>query len=469
VELTALAVDKKVSSRETKPKSGAKMNEPLKGNRHISQPTMPPPSSLVRLVAASVVGTAIEFYDFFLFATAAALVFNKDFFPTSNPLTGIFLAFLTYAVGFLVRPIGGMVFGHIGDRHGRRLALVLTLSLGGTATFCMGLLPTFFQVGVLAPVLLTLLRLIQGFALGGEWGGAVLLVAEHCPAQHRGFWTSLPQTGGPLGNLLSTAILALFSMIMSNEAFLAWGWRVPFLLSAILVFVGLYVRIQVEESPLFVATRARDRVQKHEIPVMEVFRRYKRSMLMAMLVRIGENTSFYMFTTFLVVYATQILKAERALVLNAITIGSVFQVLGFVAAGALSDRIGRRPTTLLGAVGIAVWIFFFYELIGKAIPALFTMVLIVGLMCHALIAGGSAALFGEIFATRVRYSGASIGYQLGSVLGGAVAPLIAVRLLEIYKSVVPVAIYVAFAAMLTIVGVLMAPETRGRNLEEVDR
>jgi metabolite-proton symporter len=426
------------------------------------------PSSLIRLVAASVVGTAIEFYDFFLYATAAALVFNKDFFPTSNPLTGVFLAFLTYSVGFLARPLGGIVFGHIGDKHGRRFALVLTLSLMGAATFCMGLLPTFFQVGVLAPVLLTLLRFIQGFAVGGEWGGAVLLVAEHCPAQHRGFWTSLPQTGGPLGNLLSTAILVLFSVIMSNGAFLGWGWRIPFLLSAILVFVGLYVRLQVEESPLFIAMRARDRVQKHKIPVLEVFRRYKRSMLIAMLVRIGENTSFYILTTFLVVYATQILKTERALVLNAITIGSVFQVLGFVAAGTLSDRIGRRPTTLLGAVGIAVWIFFFYGLIGQANPVLFTMVLIVGLLCHALIAGGSAALFAEIFDTRVRYSGASIGYQLGSVLGGAFAPLIAVRLLEIYKSVIPVAIYVAFAAMLTIIGVLMAPETRQRNLEKVD-
>jgi MFS family permease len=427
------------------------------------------PSSLIRLVAASVVGTAIEFYDFFLYATAAALVFNKDFFPTSNPLTGTFLAFLTYSVGFLARPLGGIFFGHIGDKHGRRFALVLTLSLMGAATFCMGLLPTFFQIGVLAPVLLTLLRFIQGFAVGGEWGGAVLLVAEHCPAQHRGFWTSLPQTGGPLGNLLSTAILVLFSVIMSNGAFLGWGWRIPFLLSAILVFVGLYVRLQVEESPLFIAIRARDRVQKHKIPVIEAFRRYKRSMLIAMLVRIGENTGFFMFTTFLVVYATQILKTERALVLNAITIGSVFQVLGFVAAGALSDRIGRRPTTLLGAVGIAVWIFFFYGLIGKAAPLLFTTVLIVGLLCHALIAGGSAALFAEIFDTRVRYSGASIGYQLGSVLGGAFAPLIAVRLLEIYKSVIPVAIYVAFAAMLTTIGVLMAPETRERNLEKVDR
>ena len=427
------------------------------------------PSSLIRLVAASVVGTAIEFYDFFLYATAAALVFNKDFFPTSNPLTGIFLAFLTYSVGFLARPLGGIFFGHIGDKHGRRFALVLTLSLMGAATFCMGLLPTFFQIGVLAPVLLTLLRFIQGFAVGGEWGGAVLLVAEHCPAQHRGFWTSLPQTGGPLGNLLSTAILVLFSVIMSNGAFLGWGWRIPFLLSAILVFVGLYVRLQVEESPLFIAMRARVRVQKHKIPVIEAFRRYKRSMLIAMLVRIGENTGFYMFTTFLVVYATQILKTERALVLNAITIGSVFQVLGFVAAGALSDRIGRRPTTLLGAVGIAVWIFFFYGLIGKAAPVLFTTVLIVGLLCHALIAGGSAALFAEIFDTRVRYSGASIGYQLGSVLGGAFAPLIAVRLLEIYKSAIPVAIYVAFAAILTIIGVLMAPETRERNLEKVDQ
>jgi metabolite-proton symporter len=422
---------------------------------------------VIRLIAASTIGTTIEFYDFFLYANAAALVFNKTFFPSQDPLTGTLLALGTYAVGFVARPIGGMVFGHVGDQHGRRVALVGSLLLMGFATTAIGLLPTYAQVGAVAPVL----RLLQGFALGGEWGGAVLLVAEHGSPDRRGYWTSWPQTGGPLGNLLSTGVLAVLAFTMDEQAFASWGWRVPFLLSAVLVLIGWWIRRRIEESPLFVA--ARDRAEREQVapstPLVEVLRRDWRGVLIAMLARIGENAAFYMFATFLVVYLTQVLHLPRSLALNAVTVGSVAQVVGMLAFGALSDQFGRRPIAIVGAIGAGVWAFPFFTLVNQGTALAITAAVVIGLVFHAIIAGAEAAFFAELFGTRVRYSGASVGYQLGSVLGGALAPIVAVALLRSYGSTLAVSAYIAAMALLTVVGMAVARETRHRDLAQLDR
>jgi metabolite-proton symporter len=421
---------------------------------------------VTRLIAASTIGTTIEFYDFFLYANAAALVFNKTFFPSQDPLTGTLLALGSYAVGFIARPIGGMVFGHVGDCHGRRAALVASLLLMGFATIAIGLLPTYAQVGAVAPVLLTVLRLLQGFALGGEWGGAVLLVAEYGNPDRRGYWTSWPQAGGPLGNLLCTAVLAVLAFTMNEQAFASWGWRVPFLLSAVLVLIGWWIRRRVEESPLFVAARER---AAPSTPLVEVLRRDRRGVLIAMLARIGENAAFYMFTTFLVVYVTQVLNLPRSLALNAVTLASVVQVVGILGFGALSDRFGRRPIAIVGAIGAGVWAFPFFTLVNQGTALAITAAVVIGLGFHAIIVGAQAAFFAELFGTRVRYSGASVGYQLGSVLGGALAPIVAIELLRSYGSTLAVSAYIAAMALLTVVGMAVARETRHRDLAQLDR
>lgn len=419
---------------------------------------------MARLIGATVIGTTMEFYDFFLYATATALVFGRAFFPSDEPLTGVLLAFATYAIGFLARPLGGIVFGHIGDRYGRRTALVWTLGLMGFATAAVGLLPTHDTIGIAAPLLLTALRLVQGFALGGEWGGAVILVAEYGSARRRGLWSSLPQMGGPLGNLLSTAVLTLFAAVMTDAAFLGWGWRVPFLLSVVLVFIGMYLRSRVEESPLFLAARQAAEQRLVKAPVARVIRGNARAVLLATAVRTGENTTFYTLTTFLIVYVTEFLGAERTLALTAITIGSVFQALAFAVTGALGDRIGRRATTLIGSLGTGVWVFVFFALVDRQSTAWAVLAVVVGLVLHGFMVGGSSAFYTEIFRTEVRYSGASVAYQLGSVLGGALAPMIAVSLLKAYDSSVPVSIYVLCMVLVTSVAITLAPETRGRDL-----
>lgn len=425
---------------------------------------------IARLIAASTVGQTVEFYDFFLYATATALVLGPLFFPSDDPLTGVLLAFVTYAIGFGARPFGGMFFGHMGDRYGRKKALVWTLMIMGGATFLVGLLPTYAAVGVLAPILLTLLRLAQGFALGGEWGGAVLLVTEHGSQRHRGFWAAWPQMGGPLGNLLSTAVLAVLGASMPEDDFLSWGWRIPFLLSAVLVLVGLFIRNRVEESPLFIA--ARERAERREAkqvraPLLEVLRTHKRKVGIAILVRTGENAAFYMFATFLVVYATNEL-GDRELALNAVTVASVFQAVGFLAFGALSDRLGRKPVAIAGAVGIIIWSFVFFPLVDQATQLAVTAAAVVGLLLHAVLTGASTPFYAELFGTSVRYSGASLGYQIGSVLGGALAPIAGVALLQQTGSAVWVSAYIAAMALLSVIGMALSREGSRRDLLAID-
>ncbi|THA86352.1 MFS transporter [Streptomyces sp. A0592] len=429
----------------------------------------PAPSGIRRIVAASLIGTTIEWYDFFLYGSAAALVFNELFFPDSEPLVGTLLAFLTYAIGFAARPLGGLVFGHYGDRIGRKRLLVLSLLLMGGATFAMGLLPTHASVGVGAPVLLTLLRLVQGFALGGEWGGAVLLVSEHGDDENRGFWASWPQAGAPGGNLLATGVLALLAAVQSDEAFLAWGWRIPFLLSGVLVMLGLWIRISVSESPVFLEAQAKAAQRAAagvaaKPPVTEVFRTNWRGVLTAIGTRLGENISYYVITAFLLVYVTSHLGLPNSDGLNAVLIGSAVHFAAIPAWGALSDRVGRRAVTLIGSVGMIGWAFAFFALLdSKSFPVIVTAVT-VGLLLHGAMYGPQAAFISEMFATEVRYSGASMGSQLASVIGGALAPIVAVALLNDYDSSVPVSIYLGAAAAVTTLTVLVAQETRGRSL-----
>ncbi|WP_424216071.1 MFS transporter (plasmid) [Streptomyces sp. BI20] len=432
-------------------------------------PAPAPRSSIARIVSASLIGTTIEWYDFFLYGSAAALVFNTLFFPTGDPLVGTLIAFVTYAIGFLARPLGGVVFGHYGDRLGRKRLLVLSLLLMGGATFAMGLLPTYDTIGVGAPVLLTVLRLVQGFALGGEWGGAVLIVSEHGSDAHRGFWSSWPQSGAPGGNLLATGVLALLAAVQSEEAFLAWGWRIPFLLSGVLVVIGLWIRVSVSESPVFLAARAKaeEAAARGEVgaaPAVEVLRRSRREVLTVIGVRFGENISYYVLTSFLLVYVTVHLGLPKTVALNAVLIGSAVHLVTIPAWGALSDRLGRRPVTLIGSVGMAAWAFAFFALLDTRSPAVITLAVTAGLLLHGAMYGPQAAFVSEMFDTEVRYSGASMGSQVASIVAGALAPIIAVELLKEHGSGLPVAGYLCAAAVVTTLTVLVARETRGRDL-----
>ncbi|SNX56435.1 metabolite-proton symporter [Streptomyces sp. TLI_55] len=438
-------------------------------------PTPTTPGNLKRIVAASLIGTTIEWYDFFLYGSAAALVFNKLFFPDSDPLVGTLLSFLTYAVGFAARPLGALVFGHYGDRLGRKKLLVLSLLLMGGATFAIGLLPTHATVGSAAPVLLTALRLVQGFALGGEWGGAVLLVSEHGDARRRGFWASWPQTGAPAGQLLATGVLSLLTAVLSDSAFTSWGWRIPFLLSGVLVMVGLWIRLSVDESPVFKQALAQAEARKAEqdtaaekLPLVSVLRHHWRDVLVAMGARMAENISYYVITAFILVYATTAADVSKQTALNAVLIASAVHFAVIPLWGALSDRIGRRPVYLLGAAGIGLWMFPFFSLIDTGDFGNLILAITVGLVLHGAMYAPQAAFFAEMFATRMRYSGASIGAQFASVAAGAPAPLIATALLEDYDSSTPIALYVIAAAVLTLIAVGVAKETRNRDLADVE-
>ncbi|MFF4619518.1 MFS transporter [Nonomuraea jabiensis] len=417
-------------------------------------------TSIKKIVAASLIGTTIEWYDFFLYGSAAALVFNKLFFPESDPLTGTLLAFLTYAVGFVARPLGGLVFGHFGDRLGRKTLLVVSLLTMGAATFLIGCLPTYETLGPSAALLLTALRLVQGFALGGEWGGAVLIVSEHGDTARRGFWASWPQAGAPGGNLLATGVLAALAAWQSDEAFLSWGWRVPFLLSGVLVLIGLWIRLTITESPVF-----QEAPPEKAPPIVGVLRHHWKDVLTAIGARLAENISFYLLTVFVITYAKSV-KIENSTVLNAVLIASAIHFVTIPMWGALSDRIGRRPIYLAGAAGIGVWIFAFFPLVDTGNFLVITLAITVGLLFHGMMYGPQAAFFSELFGTRMRYTGVSIGAQLSAIVAGALAPVIAVALLKSYSSSLPISVYLGLAALLTLGAVYAARETRGSDLAE---
>jgi metabolite-proton symporter len=417
-------------------------------------------TSIKKIVAASLIGTTIEWYDFFLYGSAAALVFNKLFFPDSDPLTGTLLSFLTYAVGFIARPLGGLIFGHYGDRFGRKTLLVVSLLTMGAATFLIGCLPTYESLGPAAALLLTALRLVQGFALGGEWGGAVLIVSEHGDSNRRGFWASWPQAGAPGGNLLATGVLAILAAWQSEAAFLSWGWRVPFLLSGVLVLIGLWIRLTITESPVFQQAEPEPRA-----PIVGVLKYHSKDVLTAIGARLAENISFYLLTVFVITYA-KTTGIANSTVLTAVLIASAIHFVTIPMWGALSDRVGRRPVYLAGAAGIGVWIFAFFPLVDTGNFLAITLAVTVGLLFHGMMYGPQAAFFSELFGTRMRYTGVSIGAQLSAIVAGALAPIIAVALLKGYGSSLPISVYLGLAAVLTLVAVFAARETQGRDLAE---
>jgi len=415
------------------------------------------------LLISSSIGSLIEWYDFFVFASAAALVFDRVFFPSVDPRSGVLLALMTYAVGFVTRPVGGVVFGVLGDRFGRKRVLVWSLMLMGIATMGIGLVPSFATIGVLAPLLLVLLRLVQGFAVGGEVGGALILVAESLPAQRRGFWTAWPMIGGPAGNVLSSIVLASLALWFGEAAFVAWGWRVAFLASGLLIVVGIWMRLRVAESPVYRAYLER-RARATTPSLWATLLSSSRSVLTVFLVKAAENALFYVFTTFYVVYITRVLHQSRAVALEAGAIGSMADVVTIFAAGALSDRVGRRPVTALGLIAAGAWTFTFFSVTrGGGVAAILTVAAIAG-VCHGVIVGGMSAFFVELFPTSARYTGFSLGYQVATVFTGALAPLIGVALLDRYGSTLPVSLYAAAITAPALVVLGLSSETRGRDL-----
>jgi metabolite-proton symporter len=417
-------------------------------------------SSVRRAALAGYVGTAIETYDFFLYGTAAALVLNRLYFPTLSPLAGVLASLATYSVGFIARPVGGLVIGHYGDRIGRKAMLVLTLVTMGTATVAIGLLPAYGRIGAWAPAALVLLRMAQGFAVGGEWSGAALIAVEHSPHGSRGFYGSWPQIGTPTGLLLSTAAFALVARLPDAQ-FLAWGWRLPFLASVVLVLIGIMIRLRVAETPAFL--RVKEEKAEAARPMLDVLRTHGREVLLAIGIRMAENGAFYIYTVFVLVYGTRHAGLARESVLTSISIGAACLLAAVPLCGALSDRVGRRPVYLFGACVTGLFAWPLLRLLDTGSPALAAVALIIALVLgHAPMYGPQSAFMAELFGARVRYTGMAMGSQISSVLSGGLSPFIATTLLPYGR--VALASYTVLMAAITIVSVLLAPETRDREI-----
>ncbi|WP_219921926.1 MFS transporter [Brevibacterium oceani] len=426
-------------------------------------------AKLSKVVAASMAGTVVEWYEFFLYGSAATLVFNHVLFPPSdNPLTPIIAGFATYAVGFIARPFGGIVFGHFGDKYGRKKLLQLSIILVGAATFLMGCLPTYSAIGVFAPILLVLLRVVQGFAVGGEWGGAVLLVAEHSPNKSRGFWASWPQSGVPLGNLLATAVLFILTATLTEEHFLSWGWRVAFWLSAVIVLIGYYIRTRVSDAPIFDEVQAEEIEEGVDYGIKAVFKRYPREVFAAMGLRFVENIHYYLVVTFSITYLSVVVKIESNEILGLLLGAHAIHAILVPCVGALADKVGRKLPYGVGIVLTASWGFFAFPMFDTAKPGMIFLGLLIGLIFHALMYAGQPAIMAEMFPTRMRNSGVSTGYQVTAIVAGSFAPIIASALLDKFDSSVPIAIYLLVAAAISLVALLFTRETKGIDLRSLD-
>src|SRR6266852_4185022 len=417
-------------------------------------------SPIVRVAIASWIGTSIEWYDFFLYGTAAALVLGPLFFsPKLSPQAAQLSAFATFWVGFLARPVGGIVFGHFGDRLGRKNMLILTLLIMGIATFLVGFLPTYKDIGIMAPVLLVILRFAQGFAVGGEWGGAVLLATEHSPAARRGFFGSWPQFGVPIGLLLSSLIFSLVASSFPTAGFLSIGWRIPFLLSIVLVAVGLFVRLRIAETPDFERVRESGRIAR--MPVIDVLRTNFKNVILAAGAFFLTNRTFYIYVTFIVSYGSKIIKVPASTMLNGTLWGAVAMGVTILVAGWLSDRLGRLPVYLVGAAFVGLMAFPVFWLIDTRSPVLIALALAIGIGGIGIMYGPQAAFFSELFGANVRYSGASLGYQITAIFAGGLAPFIATALLAQFNNASwPIALYIVGMAVITLVCTYLAGETR---------
>ena len=416
-----------------------------------------------RAVLASTVGTSIEWYDFFLYGTAAALVFPDLFFPDQSKFAGILLSYGTQFVGFAARPIGAAIFGHLGDRIGRKGTLVATLLLMGVGTFLIGCLPTYATIGVLAPVLLVLLRVAQGIGVGGEWGGSVLLAMEWGSRRRRGLMASFPQMGVPMGLLLATAAVKLVEA-WAGDGFLAWAWRLPFLVSAVLVLIGLYVRLRVLESPEFAAVRKNQTVVKQ--PVLEVIRTQPREILTSALVRLSEQAPFYLFITFVLTYGVEKVGLEKGNLLNYTLVAAALGLVSVPLFGYVSDLIGRRLMYGIGIVGTALFAFPYYGLLDTGKAGFVLLAIVASLIFHDMQYGPQAALIAERFGTNVRYSGAGLGYQLASVIAGGPAPLIAAKILQETGSSTWISWYIVGCCAVAMVALLAMPDHRTMSDEE---
>jgi MFS transporter, MHS family, shikimate and dehydroshikimate transport protein len=422
----------------------------------------PPARRMAIIAAAGTFGTIIEWYDFLIYGTAAALIFNKLFFPTVDPLTGTLAALATYAVGFVARPVGGALFGHFGDRIGRKSMLMLTMVIMGVGTFLVGLMPTYSQIGILAPILLVILRFIQGLALGGEWGGASLMVLEHAPDGQRGFYGSLVQVGFSLGLVTSAGVFALATN-MSESTFIAWGWRVPFLISIVLVALGVFIRARVPETPVFEDMKARQDISPN--PFFEAVFKNPRAFLVALGLKLSEVSWVYMLTVFVVGYATTKLALPRKLMLDAVFWAALIEVATIPLFGWLSDRIGRRPFYFLGVLFTVAFAFPLFWMLNTKDPATVTLAIIIGLnFGHGLMFAPESAYFPELFGARVRFTGASFGFQASAAIGGGFAPIIATWLADVMGGTSGVSVMLILLAGLTLIAAFFAHETKDSPL-----
>lgn len=433
-------------------------------------PTGQKHSTIRRVVGASMAGTVAEWYEFFIYGIASTLVFGALFFPaTGNPLDGIIAAFATYAVGFLARPVGGLVFGHFGDRFGRKKLLQVSLLLVGTATFLMGCIPGFDLIGYWAPVTLVLLRFLQGFAVGGEWGGAVLLVSEHSPDNRRGFWASFPQAAAPVGNVLASVVLLGLSLTLPDDAFMSWGWRVAFWLSAVIIFIGYYIRRSVEDAPVFLAALEKQKAaQEKAAGLKEVLKYYPKQVVKALLMRIGENSSYYIMVVFAITYLTTVVGMDYSTVLLVLFLANIVQFFSMLYGGHLSDLIGRKRTILIGYVGLVVWALLFFPALGTGDFWIVLGIISAGLFVQSLCYAPQAAMMSEIFPTRMRYSGASFAYQIATIFAGSIAPLVAASLLNIFGGPGPIVVYLLAIIVLSTVALMSLRETNGIALKSID-
>ncbi|CAM3626833.1 MFS transporter [Aeromicrobium ponti] len=417
-----------------------------------------------KVLIASLIGSSIEWFDYFLYGTVAALVFNQMFFQSDDPAVGLMLAYASFALAFFIRPLGGVIFSHIGDRIGRKKTLVLTLSLMGGATVLMGFLPTYDNIGATAPILLIVLRLIQGIGLGGEWGGALLLAVEYAPKERRGFFGSIPQMGVTIGMLLGTLALSIMTLL-PEEAFLSWGWRVPFILSALLVIFGLWIRKGIDETPSF--KKAQEKGEIAEIPFVETIRSHWKEVLIAVGAKVVETAPFYIFGTFIVSYATTQLGFSRTVTLNAVTIATIVTTILIPIMGKLSDKIGRKKLYVGGTLLMMLYAFPYFWLLHQNSALLLIVATVLGLgIIWAPITAVLGTMFSEIFKSNVRYTGITLGYQIGAALAGGTAPLVATALLNAYdNSYVPVALYIMLAAAISLIAIASVRDRSNQDLD----